>query len=463
MYTAEYIYEKHIFSVKTVMVRSASFCYGDFRVPSSRDLDDTSFIHCIKRVSDIIDKSGSKKTADTVQEMLLVLELYRGKSELLCRMISEWICDLCLINGELAYLSGLFCRKLSATYLTADFLVGDFIEAFLQNNKENIRRKLICALPYMCDYAYAASEPKRKNSELYETVVTEAVLAVLDVARNDDEGAFFSHRTAKVVRCAYQGLVCKCENSKILEIEYISYSENSHLRALVTSAVKYADNLVRQGLGIKSKLPCTGLLPEYRRCAVEAVRHAVPELLPVPSKVGRKPKPENEKKRKEREAQISEMYEPISLDIDFAKAKRLEAESWRLAELVGSDYGGAQLEFSAPALEKDMPRESTCDKPAKDMNSVADAYGTGEWAEFLEALTDKEKRVLVCILCGGDVAALSKSLGGMAHGFADSINEKAQDTYGDIIIETDADGVFCVFEDYAAEISEIINSNTEVQ
>lgn len=463
MYIAEYSFEKQGFPVKYIRVRRTDCDYADFCLPPSLPADDNYFVRCLCEASDIIDGSNGETAVHTVQRLLELLAMYKGKSDLLCRMLSEWICDACLAGGELSYLLQLHRRGLVQTSLTADLLVGEFICAFLGNSTENIRESLMCALPYICDYAYGLSEPKRKNPDLYASVVIAVVLSVLECAEADDETEFFTPRSIKTVRYAYQGLANRSESSKIIELEYLSMSESSGLRALVTSAVKYADNLARQGLGIKSKLPCTGLLPQYKQSAVQAVRQAHPELLPKPAKVGRKPKPENEKKSRKSEI-LPQVSEPIDLDIDFARARRLEAESWRLAELVGAEYGGALLELSLTGnpVGSEPLQEGTAEKDERMSELSENVCDAGEWSELLAVLTEEEMRVLKCILCGGDAVALSRSLGGMLHGFADTINEKAQDTYGDIIIEAKSDVLFCVFENYAEELSEIINKDAEV-
>lgn len=459
---SEYSFEKQSFPVKHIRVRRTDCDYADFCLPPFLPGNGNGYVYLIHRVSDIIDGSGGETAQSTTQKLLAVLTEYKGKSDLLCRMLSEWICDVCLIGGELSYLSELFGKGLR-TSLTSDFLVGGFICAFSGKGRENICERLMCALPYMCDYDYEMSEPYRKNPELYVSVVTNVVLAVLECARDDETISLFELHSVTKERRVYRGLTNKCKNAVIIELEYLSQAENSGLRALVTAAAKYADNLVRQGLGIKSKLPCTGLLPQYRQSAVQAVRQAYPELLPKPARVGRKPKPESEKKSRKSEM-LPQVPEPIDLNIDFAKARQLEAESWRLAELVGAEYDGALLSVSLPEISAGNKtlQESAAEEDEQVSQSSENICDAGEWSEFLTVLTEKEMRVLECILCGGDAVALSRSLGGMLHGFADAINEKAQDTYGDIIMEAKSDGGFCVFGDYAQELSEIINKDAEV-
>ena len=55
---------------------------------------------------------------------------------------------------------------------------------------------------------------------------------------------------------------------------------------------------------------------------------------------------------------------------------------------------------------------------------------------------------------GGDVEALARSHGAMALGLCDSVNEKASDSYGDIIIDTSG-AALSFFEDYRDELCDI--------
>ncbi len=477
MQKAEYTCDRRMVTIKSVSVRKRAYNYGSFSAPSKNIIDmknaadysdEDLYILSIWHISDIIDKSVGKAPRETIDELVSVMQLHCEKFPVLRRLFAEWICDFCLISGELSYLGELFGKNIKSASLAADFLIGDFLGCFPFDDRESSCEKLLLALPYLCDYDYTLSVHFKENTELYGKVLCAAVLNTLCEAAEEKGEDFLSVCVRRISREAYPGLMCKSENAKVIDIEYMPYSENAELSALVTSAVKYADNLIRQGLGIKSKIPNPGLAPKYRATLIEAVRKAAPGLLPMPAKVGRKPKPENEKKRRKKYPEdTAEAVPPLDLSIDFAKAKRLEAESWKLAELVGANYDGAKIDFSTEiyddtGISQDKLVENIVAEKEKN-ESAQKMQESGEWSEFFAALSENEVKILKCILCGGDVAALSRSLGGMAHGFADSINEKAQDTYGDIIIDTEDDGEFCVFSDYADELSEIINDNTEVR
>lgn len=69
-----------------------------------------------------------------------------------------------------------------------------------------------------------------------------------------------------------------------------------------------------------------------------------------------------------------------------------------------------------------------------------------EFTEFVAILSESERKAIQCILQKKDVLSVAQSEGIMLEVLLDSINEKASDTIGDLILDTDEDVM--IYEDY---------------
>ena len=422
----------------------------------------------IEYASELIrDAFCNKKSIDSaLGELVLLYTEQKSQKGLLHVFIGEWICDLALVFGVPNEIFRLCSRRAFEVAFVADFAAGDYICSFLKG-EDSCDDKLFSALTVLSEYDYTKSPCLKSNREIYQKAMRAAVSVALKKALSEYGTGFFVPTGKRITRSAFSGLPCERECSKQLCAEYIPFSENTELCAFITALVKYTDNLVRQGLGIKSKLVGFTLSADYRRLISDTIRQAIPGFLPLPARAGRKPKKENEKSDTGKKEEIQQQPEPINLMIDFSRAKRLEAESWRLTSLIGSDYGTNDISINVNDMYGEGAKEEAVlkEKPVKD-NTEAVALCENipeEWRELFSLLTIEEKTVLCLVARGMDVQETIKKNGGMLKGVADSINEKAYDAYGDIIVE-DVGRSLEFIPDYKDELTDIFYTlkDTEV-
>jgi hypothetical protein len=205
-----------------------------------------------------------------------------------------------------------------------------------------------------------------------------------------------------------------------LEIEYVPLTKAENLRCYVTAAVRYTENKLRALMGVKSRLSVKDLPDEYKRI----LDYYFDSLF---AKVNREriraEKPEYEK-----------LYDAQNEVLSFEGADEIERESWgttaRLVSENEDDVITSALEVEGPTERReDVPLDSEC---ALDLLEL----------RFVKAI--KESDI-------AEIKKISSERGVMPDAFAEAINEKTSENFGDVII----DGVYpdmCLIEDYEEDI-----------
>lgn len=445
----------HIVSVKRLVHK---YPFEPFCIPNSSSSDEHNATASLLKVAEqIIRKAEENEKADldsATTKLFLLWQEYKEKSPVFAGLFGEWIFDLYLSVGRETELCSIYEKELCKIPFASDFIIGDYIQSFLEGGKEQNTAKLISAVKRLSEYDFTKSVHYKNDAEIYKKCLCSVIPNVFEYVLLEKGKEFFVPKKKTLKRYAYRGLPCTNGSVKKFEIEYIPYSENDELSSLVSSVIKYVENLIRQGKGVKSKLVGFSLLPEYRRLITETIRSSVPGLLPMPLKVGRKPTGKIKKGIKKQSIEEKTIvFEPIDLNIDFTRAKKLQEESWEIAELFGGDYGENEISYNPENLY-DKNKTEDVKSEAFEGTDFDDENIPEEWQEFYLSLTDDEKKMMCCISNGLDVEVFAKKRGGISVGFAESINEKASELYGDIVIDT-TEKQLAFIEDYKEELKEI--------
>lgn len=442
--------------ILAVKITDADFSYGNFGGPSAEAEEaaaqstekapgEYSYERILRRSAGIIDSAanGALAGAQAAAELKVLFDACDFQT--LKMQISQWICDICLISDTVHLIPEL-CE---CDPVCKEFKIFLFIKDVIAGVPDT--EKLLTALPYMCGYDYRASKFYKENEELYSRIFSAALPEFVLSLLSECGLEIFTPRVVRACRTTFNGALCRAKSVKKVELEYLSFSECGVVIDAVTSAVRYCDNLARQALGESSRLSGISLSGAQRRIISNAVRCNFPGLLPEMQRVGRKPKITTVKK----EVKVKEdTLEKLDLNIDFGIAKDLLEKSFEISELFGSFDEGEEVVELSGNFEPLSDVQDNADK------NTCEVSGDSEWEEFAGALTIEERQVLTCLILGGDIYELSRRLSGMPLGFADAINEKAQDICGDIVICEQGDGL-CVISDYIEIISELIKAETE--
>lgn len=437
----------------------------------------------------------AEETGENAEALSLLIRAFRlygkapdGRYTLTGRSLADRITDFCLVKGCLPELAELYRTDLAGLGFSADFFCADFVYDFLSGKSVPRECTVLCAA-CLCDFDFRSFAHYRDHTEIYECAVESALSAALGVVLSTYGRSRFVPEPKKTVRCAYAGLPCPERLLRKVEITYLPFSEDAEIRSFVTSVVKYADNLVRQGLDVRSKLSGVGLSPAYRSAVNERIRSDLPGFLKAPGKVGRKPKHPRPPEPKE-DAALPLPEEAIDLSVDFERARQIENDSWKLCALLGTEYGdeksvdlsllyGGEKGKKGEQNEADVPgspaegqdgrtsvsppdgegtaeirREADAIDTTNSINETREADEWDEWTELFASLDETEKEVLACILAGESPERAAAAAGGFAEGFVSSINEKSSEFTGDILIES-TDGGFSVIEDYREDVCRV--------
>ena len=234
-----------------------------------------------------------------------------------------------------------------------------------------------------------------------------------------------SHEELAIMeRQAFKGALVTSGVKYRVICSYRQISEDTELRATVTSLVKYTENKLRALLGVKSRLAVKPVSAEY----TALIDGYFTELF---DKV-------NRERAKAARPEYERFYESDSVGISTADADEIERASWDTTARLVEDID----EYSD---ETDDKCENIAEIAVGEIDTGADTYGLScDMIEFIRA-------ALV-----GDFAmqtSVSERIGELLDSIADSINEAFSDGFGDVILEY-ADEGYKVIDDYKEDIEE---------
>ncbi|WP_180326663.1 TerB N-terminal domain-containing protein [Raoultibacter phocaeensis] len=142
-------------------------------------------------------------------------------------------------------------------------------------------------------------------------------------------------------------------------------------------------------------------------------------------------------------------FRSVSVNLDSLKRIRTDALSTQ-EKLVVPD---AEDIRAASSVEATPPPTAPADP------SFPEAHGTEQqtaWQRFALSLTEAEREALEAVLAGGDVKQVAQTRAIMLEVLLDGINEKAMDSLGDAVVETD-DSI-SVYEDYEYDLRKAMDA-----
>ena len=329
---------------------------------------------------------------------------YRGRHPELDRYLPEWMCDYCLTRG-VALPEELY--PIVPEILPRATLKEFYISAVAEDGFSP--DALILAAS---DYSYRASRYYAAHREAYDRHIPAAVGQALAASGITPDPA--SMRRVRVERDAFCGSLCAQTVKKRILVEYHSFARSYELRRAVTQAVKLAENFVRRGEKIRSRLNVEGCDP--------AIKAAVAAYFDTEMPAARR-----KSDRPAEDLSYEKLYDAPTEGIDFTLAHALE-ETLAVPDAF----------FDSGA---DEPSEPVPKTPAEPTAPV----GETDSLPFRAALS--------ATAAGGSLAAWCKAQPGRLTPaeVAGAINDYAFDVMGDIVLTEEA-GDFLLIDDYKEEV-----------
>ena len=378
--------------------------------------------------------SGTDKAGMACEQLCRLWVAYRSEYPRLDVQLSEWVCDMCLINRLPPPLE-LLSQMKDAPYLSAASLREFYIDCSAGDGGYASALISYCSNYDWHKSKYAVGDARN----LYERHLTAAVSRALTALEAAGNAVGTPHmQDSRAVRDTYTGALCTPRAKKRLRLSYCSFSRSYELRFLVTDMLKYSENKLRAALGIKSRLSY-GPLPAEARAAVDAYFAA--EFPPVPrSSVAQ---------RHAEPPEYERLYDPLPENntLSLEHAAEIELESWQTTDrLIEAFSDGDTAEESTPSAVTEAP--ITAPEEAAEETDAPEDLGAAlsDYAGFIDAALRGD---------GAAERSFAAGRGMLPDSVADEINDIAAGLYGDIILEDDGD-IYRVIDDYAEDIRNLI-------
>lgn len=359
-----------------------------------------------------------------------VWRAYRKAFPRIDKYMAAWLCDYCLVHG-------LPCPQDELRSFRAKILPEvDLKEFYLGEMGELTDGGTDTALAFFSDYRFRDSRyAQGENAPDFERHIIAAVTPVLRNFLATHERGFAGAALTRTTHDAFCGSLCAHGIRSRIEVLFYRVADVAPLRALLTAAVKYAENKLRARMSVKSRLAVQGLSPAHREMI-----DAYFSSLPSPSGEGNAAR-----------AAYEALYDAPSHGVDFAAAAAIEESSWATTKLLVDDADTVET-FSPLPENNEKTEEYFTAEPKMEAQTAAEAEAE---AEATPSLTPAAHRYLSLLLAGDNAAArrTATESGRMEEELADEINELAMTLLGDIALEAD-DGGFTVIPDYLDEVTQ---------
>lgn len=351
---------------------------------------------------------------------------YREDYPRLDVQLSEWIFDMCLI-GKLPPPRD--CLRIAGKALPNTAGLREFYADALGDG--DAFAELL--LSYCSNYDYRKSKfAKGEDLPIYDKHM-KGVLAFIISQCSDPSHPFelagFRMQDSKTKRDAYTGALCSPKVKRRIEFDYCSFSHSHELRFVVTDVLKYAENKIRAYLGIKSRLTVSSISEGIKSLADAYFN----ENLPNPIRTTTKEQANNE---------YEKLYEPATSGLSFESASKIEADSWETTErFIDTFDSDEEIPMMNDHCEQIASQENMPDE-------LEDTFLAPYEISFLKAALEEDYE---------SQRRIAKEACTLTELIADSINTKAADVLGDILLEEDALG-YTVIDDYKNDARSMICS-----
>lgn len=375
------------------------------------DTDASYVLLYLYELLELSDMIGTEKTLRLLCDIWLA---YRERFPRLDRMMTEWVCDYCLI-----YQLAPPWERLEPI-LPVILRIASLKEFYLRPERGTDAYAAML-LHFASGYDWRGSRYYTpENALLFDTHIPAAfAAAVKRLGRTDPrfsmEKGMQNH--SRLLRSSYADTPCALRRR--IDVECLSCTRSSELRMVVSDLVKCAENGVRSLLGVRARLSPRALTPEMK-AAVEAY------FLPL------------QKKRAEEEqpAYLKE-YEQPSAPLSPESARKIEQRSWSVTNRLVESFAEPEEPSPAPAPEPSPAAETAA--PEGD----ALLYRAAE-------------RLLACDSAGFARLAAEHHL--LTDTLAERLNEALYDAVGDAVAEDTGTG-YALLEDYRDDVEEWINGS----
>ena len=364
-------------------------------------------------IYEIINLPDRIPPSEGVVRLITLWRLYRERFPGLNMQLAGWIADYCLVHRLSCPLDEL--RPIMDTVMNAT----DFKEFYLGEAAEDADGGLGALLSALSDYSFSSGKyATGESAALFSEHIPASLLPVVKRLLSEEKAT--RDGTVKRTRRAFLGALCSYFAKYEITVEYRSFSGSLSLRRRVTAAVKYAENRLRGILAIRSRLAVSDI-DGWAKAEIDRYFDRLSEQM------------KRERQTRERPA-YEALYDAEDRTISFSGADEIERASWENAKRLVTEEEAPEEIPAQPVPE-----------PAPDLTETGeDGFLTEEQIAFLAGLLARDRAA---------VLSAAERAGTSVDGMVETINERASEIFGDVVIESTEDG-YAVIGDYSEEVAQ---------
>ena len=356
-----------------------------------------------------------------------------GNDNSLKMILRDIICDFSLLYDLNLSLDG-FSSADRRFFFGSSF---NLPEAFIDFSKDNITS--ICRSASIYDYK-RSKVYNESNAEIFKSALGGAMRAIFDDEKAYEFVTSFKNGLYNSVTLEHRPLarMVNIINRNVkLEIEYYQMSS---IQDIITNAVRYSENRLREHLGIKSRLNILSVNPLVKDAIDKFFDENYPAI-PVIDKRRREAKKLEIQERNE----YDKLYDLPRVEFSAERALQIEEESWETTRKLEAAFGGEET----PAVKEEIPASAeTVNITTEAFTEVVSIGSSSTIGEIYERVPEAKEFLALCL--SPSLSAQRKfasDKGKSPDELADLINEAALEIMSDILLEEDGDGYF-IIDDY---------------
>lgn len=448
------------------MTPEQTHCYLGFRTEVRNGhfpaVDESYIYLLLYEIINLGDKIPPIKGVDLICSLM---NAYRDCSDRLFANMCDWLADLCLINQLEAPFSRLeeVCERV--------YKLARWKEFFIPFDLEHISADACVLLNCASSYDYRKSRYyTNKTAAVFEKHLPAAFdAAISGISLIDKSFSNSRKETTRLIHEAFRGSLCSQSAKRMISIDCVCLTRSPLVKQTVTALVKFAENYIRELIGVKSRLTINYLGTDRKKYITEYFEPFIRRTYENEKTASDGSSTANTKDISELKRELAEYekyYEPQSDEFSLSRAAEIEKASWKTTDMLLHAFEGeAEEETERPSEAAVIPDNNALQAShfeASDNRSSVTA--TAEENGIGSSLKASDQRragsgdiaieALRSLLCGKltEFREIAASNNMLLETLADMINERALESYGDIGVEIDENGIPHLIEDYRNEL-----------
>ena len=254
-------------------------------------------------------------TQKVYKNIINIWKNYRQEFPRIDKYAAEWLIDFSLIHKIKINLDEI------ADILPELLNVVSFPEIYLQDDYFKKECYIETLINNISAYDYKKSKFYSPNREIFDLHIPKILFSVLSSSEFSEMFAAQLQNGVrmKATRDSYATGLCTYENKWKITVEYKNAYKNSFFKECVTDVIRLAENILREHLSVKSKLPVAAF-PDKLRFLLEEYQT---QHLPPP-----KPKAKIPKAKKSAEENPDIEVQTVEFNANIETASEIEKQSW---------------------------------------------------------------------------------------------------------------------------------------